>query len=69
MKIKELLAQDTLSLSIEVFPPKTESGFDSVKHATEEIAALLEVPSATVRTRLHRARRQLKDLLGGIGDE
>ena len=40
MKIKELLAQDTLTLSIEVFPPKTESGFDSVKHATEEIAAL-----------------------------
>ena len=40
MKIKELLAQDTLSLSIEVFPPKTESGFESVKHATEEIAAL-----------------------------
>ena len=40
MKIKELLAQETLSLSIEVFPPKTESGFESVKHATEEIAAL-----------------------------
>ena len=40
MKIKELLAQDTLSLSIEVFPPKTESSFDSVKTATEEIAAL-----------------------------
>ena len=40
MKIKELLARNTLSLSIEVFPPKTESGFDSVKHATEEIAAL-----------------------------
>ena len=40
MKIKELLARDTLSLSFEVFPPKTESGFDSVKTATEEIAAL-----------------------------
>ena len=40
MKIKELLAQESLSLSIEVFPPKTESGFESVKHATEEIAAL-----------------------------
>ena len=38
-------------------------------YSTEEIAALLEVPSATVRTRLHRARRQLKDLLGGIDDE
>ena len=38
-------------------------------YSTEEIAALLEVPPATVRTRLHRARRQLKDLLGGIDDE
>ena len=38
-------------------------------YSTEEIAALLEVPPATVRTRLHRARRQLKDLLGGMDDE
>ena len=37
MKIKDLLSRDTLSLSFEVFPPKTESGFDSVKTATEEI--------------------------------
>ena len=40
MKISTLLGQNTLSLSFEVFPPKTESGFDSVKAATEEIAAL-----------------------------
>ena len=40
MKISELLKSDKLSLSFEVFPPKTESGFDSVKHATEEIARL-----------------------------
>ena len=40
MKISTLLQQNTLSLSFEVFPPKTESGFDSVKTATEEIAAL-----------------------------
>ena len=38
-------------------------------YSTEEIAALLEVPAATVRTRLHRARHQLKDLLGGMDDE
>ena len=38
-------------------------------YSTEEIAALLGVPAATVRTRLHRARRQLKDLLGGMDDE
>ena len=40
MKIRDLLKQNTLSLSFEVFPPKTESGFDSVKTATEEIARL-----------------------------
>ena len=40
MKIKDLLKKDTLSMSFEVFPPKTETGFDSVKTATEEIAKL-----------------------------
>ena len=38
-------------------------------YSTEEIAALLGVPAATVRTRLRRARMKLKDLLGGIEDE
>ena len=37
-------------------------------YATEEIAALLGVPPATVRTRLRRARLKLKDLLGGNED-
>ena len=40
MKLSELLQKDTLTLSFEVFPPKTDSAFDSVKQATEEIAAL-----------------------------
>ena len=40
MKITELLKEKKLSLSFEVFPPKTESNFESVKHATEQIAAL-----------------------------
>ncbi len=40
MKIIDLLRRDTLSLSFEVFPPKTETGFESVKAATEEIAKL-----------------------------
>ena len=40
MKIIDLLKKDTLSLSFEVFPPKTEAGFESVKSATEEIAKL-----------------------------
>ena len=40
MKISDLLREDTPSLSFEVFPPKTESNFDSVREATEEIAKL-----------------------------
>ena len=40
MKITDILKQETPTLSFEVFPPKTEAGFDSVKTATEEIAAL-----------------------------
>ena len=37
-------------------------------YSTEEIAALLGLPPATVRTRLRRARLKLKDLLGGNED-
>ena len=40
MKISETLNSEKLSLSFEVFPPKTDSNFDSVKTATEEIAKL-----------------------------
>ncbi len=40
MKLSELLLQDKLSLSFEVFPPKADTAFESVKHATEEIAKL-----------------------------
>ena len=40
MKIIDLLKNEKISMSFEVFPPKTESGFESVKSATEEIAKL-----------------------------
>jgi len=40
MKIINILKQETLSLSFEVFPPKTDTAFESVKTATEEIAKL-----------------------------
>lgn len=40
MKIVDIIAQDVPSLSFEVFPPKTETNFESVKTATEEIAKL-----------------------------
>ena len=40
MKLTKLFNSDKLSLSFEVFPPKTDSAFESVKTATEEIAKL-----------------------------
>ena len=40
MKLSNLFSEKKLSLSFEVFPPKTDSAFDSVKRATEEIAKL-----------------------------
>ncbi|MBQ8882504.1 MAG: methylenetetrahydrofolate reductase [Clostridia bacterium] len=40
MKLTELFKKNKLSVSFEVFPPKTDTAFDSVKHATEEIAKL-----------------------------
>ena len=40
MKLTEIFKQNKYSLSFEVFPPKTDDNYDSVKKATEEIARL-----------------------------
>ena len=40
MKLSQAFICDTPSLSFEVFPPKTDAGYESVKTATEEIAKL-----------------------------
>ncbi|MBE6602362.1 MAG: methylenetetrahydrofolate reductase [NAD(P)H] [Ruminococcaceae bacterium] len=40
MNLMDIIKNDTLSLSFEVFPPKTDTAFESVKTAVEEIAAL-----------------------------
>lgn len=40
MRIIDILNRDKLSVSYEVFPPKKETAFESVKLATEEIAKL-----------------------------
>ena len=40
MKIIDIINQEQMSLSFEVFPPKKETSFESVRMATEEIAAL-----------------------------
>lgn len=40
MKIKEILKSREPHISFEIFPPKTDAGFESVMKAAEEIAAL-----------------------------
>ena len=40
MKIIDIIKSGKPTLSFEVFPPKTDSSFESVKYATEEIAKL-----------------------------
>ena len=40
MKLTQIFQKQQYSLSFEVFPPKTDDAFDSVKAATEEIARL-----------------------------
>ena len=40
MKIKDILAENEVTISFEVFPPKTDDKFDAVEAAAEQIAAL-----------------------------
>ena len=40
MKIIDIIKSEKPSLSMEVFPPKTSDKFESIKQATEQIAAL-----------------------------
>ena len=40
MKIIDRLREDKIHISFEVFPPKTDEGFDKVAAATDEIAKL-----------------------------
>lgn len=40
MQLTEIFVKNKYSLSFEVFPPKTDAAYDSVKKATEEIARL-----------------------------
>ena len=52
MKIIDSLKDDKLSLSFEVFPPKTDSAFESVKTAVEEIAQPTVQAAEQAATRL-----------------
>ena len=40
MKIKDILKEEKVHISFEVFPQKTDAGYESVLRATEKIAAL-----------------------------
>ena len=40
MKISDILKQDKVTLSFEVFPPKNGSSYESVAQATQEICLL-----------------------------
>ena len=40
MKIKDILQQDKVTISFEVFPPKKADGLEKVEKATEQIASL-----------------------------
>ena len=40
MKIIERINENKVHISFEVFPPKTDAGFESVKKAVDEIAVL-----------------------------
>ena len=40
MKITDIIKEDNLTLSFEVFPPKTDDRFEKVKYAIDEIADL-----------------------------
>ncbi len=40
LKIREILKDNRVHISFEVFPPKTDAGFESVLSATDRIAAL-----------------------------
>ena len=40
MKVADIIKSEKPSLSFEVFPPKTDAVFESIRQATEDVAAL-----------------------------
>ncbi|WOC32617.1 RNA polymerase sigma factor [Caproicibacterium argilliputei] len=65
-------AAEELWQAVAALPPKQLTVihlFYEEGRTTEQIASLLHCRPATVRTRLHRARKALKRLLGGDQDE
>lgn len=79
LELSELIADESadpaaeeLWQAVAALPPKLLTVihlFYAEGCTTEQIALLLHCRPATVRTRLHRARKELKQLLGGENDE
>ena len=70
MKIRDILKIEEPHISFEVFPPKTDAGYDSVLAATEKIAALkpsfisvLTAPAAAPARTRSVSRRILRKIL------
>ena len=62
---------DELWEAVGVLPEKLRTAvhlYYAEGYQAEEIAAMLGVPAATIRTRLRRAREKLKSVLGGMED-
>lgn len=45
MKITQLLQEDKVTLSLEVFPPKKDTAVEQVSRSVREIAALVPPPA------------------------
>ena len=54
MKIIDKLNQKGIHISFEVFPPKTDAGFDKVLSATDEIAKLNPMEPVAEQARTQR---------------
>ena len=73
MKLSQILGKDKITLSFEVFPPKTEANYEAVKKAALDVAALnpsyMSVP--TVRAEAperiqYRSHRQYSSSMGSL---
>lgn len=75
-ELPEIIRQDSDAAELWETIAQLSPAFRTVIHlhyaegySTAEIATMLSIPAVTVRTRLFRARKQLKHLLGGMEDE
>lgn len=68
MKISEVLQNDRYELSFEVFPPKADTSFETVRRAVEDIAALRPSFMSVTYGAAGGARRYTLDIAKDIKD-